>query len=144
MAARVVDLPEPVGPVTTTRPLCSMQSFLSTAGSGASNFSKSSKESTRRGVLRNTVPMPFCGFGELLGWQFASWLAAMPDTGRQIVEAGAHDGQLACDILTWLRDNRPEVLESLEYWILEPSARRRDRQMETLAEYSGRVRWFEG
>ena len=55
MAASVVDLPEPVGPVTTTRPLCSMQNFFSTAGSGASNFSKSSKERTLLGIWRNTA-----------------------------------------------------------------------------------------
>ena len=59
MAARVVDLPEPVGPVTTTRPRCSMANFFSTGGSGASSFSKSSKESTLLGIWRNTAPMPF-------------------------------------------------------------------------------------
>ena len=59
MAASVVDLPEPVGPVTTTRPRCSMQNFFSTAGSGASNFSKSSNESTLLGIWRNTAAMPF-------------------------------------------------------------------------------------
>src|SRR3989442_1301751 len=32
MAAKVVDLPEPVGPVTTTRPRWSMANFFSTAG----------------------------------------------------------------------------------------------------------------
>src|SRR5436190_20849390 len=38
-------------------------------------------------------------FGELLGFKLADWLAAIG--GRQIVEAGAHDGRLARDILAW-------------------------------------------
>ena len=61
----------------------------------------------------------------------------------QILEAGAHDGGLALDILRWLRATRPELLDSLEYWILEPSARRRQWQENTLREFSRRVRWFE-
>ena len=34
-------------------------------------------------------------FGELLANQFAEWLAPLPVQGRQIVEAGAHDGQMS-------------------------------------------------
>ena len=59
MAARVVDLPEPVGPVTTINPLCNMENFFSTAGSGASNFSKSSNDKTLLGIWRKTAAMPF-------------------------------------------------------------------------------------
>src|SRR5579863_10354473 len=83
-------------------------------------------------------------FGELLAWQFAEWLSAVPGKNRQIVEAGAHDGQLARDILNWLCGNRPELLASLEYWILEPSARRRQSQEKRLAEFGGTVKWFSG
>ncbi len=36
-----------------------MQNFFSTGGSGASIFSKSSKESTLDGIWRNTAAMPF-------------------------------------------------------------------------------------
>ena len=81
-------------------------------------------------------------FGELLAWQFAEWLPAIPGEAKQIVEAGAHDGRLARDILSWLRDNRPAMWNALEYWILEPSAQRRASQEEMLREFSGRVRWF--
>jgi len=52
-------LPEPVGPVAITRPRCNMQNFFSTGGSGASNFSKSSKDNTRLGICRKTAAMPF-------------------------------------------------------------------------------------
>jgi SAM-dependent MidA family methyltransferase len=82
-------------------------------------------------------------FGELLASRFGGWLAAMASGQRQILEAGAHDGQLARDILQRLKTRRPGVLDSLEYWILEPSIRRRQSQERTLAEFQGCVRWFE-
>src|ERR1041385_2152049 len=44
-------------------------------------------------------------FGELLAFQFAQWLHGLRSVNRsvRIVEAGAHNGQLAKDILSWLR-----------------------------------------
>lgn len=92
-------------------------------------------------------------FGELLAFQFAEWLGAerqRPRAGAglparfQIVEAGAHDGRLAADILDWFRRQRSELLGMLEYWILEPSLRRRRWQEKTLEEFRGRLRWFSG
>ena len=47
------------GLVLVTGPLCSMENFFSTGGSGASSFSKSSKERTLEGIWRNTAAMPF-------------------------------------------------------------------------------------
>jgi SAM-dependent MidA family methyltransferase len=82
-------------------------------------------------------------FGQLLACQSAAWLEELPPGQRQIVEAGAHNGQLASDILTWLRANRPAVLDSTEYWILEPSRNRRRSQEEKLGEFRDRVHWFE-
>jgi SAM-dependent MidA family methyltransferase len=82
-------------------------------------------------------------FGELLAGRFAGWLAALPGGQRQILEAGAHDGRLARDILQRLKTHQSHVLESLEYWIMEPSARRRQSQEEMLREFQDRVRWFE-
>ena len=84
-------------------------------------------------------------FGQLLAFQFAGWLQAevhSPQSTVHIVEAGAHDGQLARDILAWLQSNRPELLAQLEYWIVEPSVRRQEWQGETLREFAPRVRWF--
>jgi SAM-dependent MidA family methyltransferase len=88
--------------------------------------------------------------GELLAFQFAEWLdplnhassTASTGSGFQIVEAGAHDGRLAHDILSWLGGHRPGLFEKLEYWIMEPSMQRREWQRKTLDEFNARVRWF--
>src|SRR5208282_3959421 len=51
-------------------------------------------------------------FGHLLAFQFANWLQAeiqRPTSNVQIVEAGAHDGRLAGDILGWLQIHRPKL-----------------------------------
>ena len=84
-------------------------------------------------------------FGQLLAFQFATWLEEI--WTRQpsapifsLVEAGAHDGKLAADILAWLRSQRPQLLERLEYLILEPSARRQEWQRQTLKDFAN-VRW---
>jgi len=84
-------------------------------------------------------------FGELLAFQFAEWLDAeaggrKPEAG--IIEAGAHDGKLAKDILNWLQLNRPKLFGQIEYCIIEPSARRQEWQRETLKDFSPHVRWF--
>ncbi|MGH7979586.1 MAG: SAM-dependent methyltransferase, partial [Limisphaerales bacterium] len=83
-------------------------------------------------------------FGELLAFQFAEWLEEIhpPGSRRQLCEAGAHDGQLARDILTWLRSHRPDLFEQLEYSILEPSAHRREWQRDTLECFAGKIRWL--
>ena len=83
-------------------------------------------------------------FGELLAFQFAEWLEA--EVGSQksevsIVEAGAHDGRLAKDILSWLKLRRPALFERLEYRILEPSAQRQEWQRETLQEFLPHIHW---
>lgn len=84
-------------------------------------------------------------FGQFLAFRFAGWLAELPaDAGPlRIVEAGAHDGRLAKDILRWLRQHRTELYGRVEYCVVEPSARRREWQGETLQEFAGKVRWAE-
>jgi len=84
-------------------------------------------------------------FGELLARQFAAWLEDLPHRGKklQIVEAGAHRGQLAQDILRWLGANRPRLIERLLYILAEPSARRREWQRQNLLEFAAHVRWVE-
>src|SRR5712671_1954577 len=71
-------------------------------------------------------------FGELLAFQFAQWLEELPAGPVQLVEAGAHDGQLGADILGWLGQHRPELLPSIEYWLIEPSLRHAAWQKEKL------------
>jgi SAM-dependent MidA family methyltransferase len=82
-------------------------------------------------------------FGELLAFQFAQWLLECQSGTRpvQIVEAGAHRGDLARDILAWFRDHRPELFQRLEYLILEPSAPRKEWQSDTLGSFKN-VRWL--
>ena len=104
----------------------------------------------RRGDFYTSVSVGSL-FGELLAFQFAGWATEargeMVDAGcrmpAQIVEAGAHDGRLAADILGWLREQRGELFAALEYWIVEPSARRRAWQEKTLAGFASSVRWAE-
>ena len=85
-------------------------------------------------------------FGQLLAFQFAEWLETLnsqPST-LNLIEAGAHDGRLAKDILAWLQLKRPKLFGQIEYWIIEPSACRQEWQKETLKDFAPRVRWFAG
>lgn len=82
-------------------------------------------------------------FGELLAFRFAQWLEPWLAQGCpavHLVEAGAHDGQLAADILAWLKANRPALAEKLQYWIIEPSTTRQRWQRDKLG---ASVRWAE-
>lgn len=83
-------------------------------------------------------------FGELLAFQFARWQDGMANASGpfQIVEAGAHDGQLARDILKSFRQHEAIEFSRTEYWIVEPSAQRRSAQEKRL-ELFPNVRWFE-
>ena len=83
-------------------------------------------------------------FGELLAFQFAEWLEELrsAERGARIIEAGAHDGKLAADILTWLQFQRPKIFAQIEYCIVEPSPRRQQWQRETLKNFAPHVRWL--
>jgi SAM-dependent MidA family methyltransferase len=83
-------------------------------------------------------------FGQLLAFQFAGWLEPLPTNHRQIIEAGAHDGQLAVDILQWFQAHRPDLANSIAYSIMEPSARRRQSQQKSLGDAGlvVPVKWF--
>jgi SAM-dependent MidA family methyltransferase len=81
-------------------------------------------------------------FGQLLAYQFAQWWDGEFAEGKiQIVEAGAHDGRLAADILAWLERWRPDLLARLEYCLVDPSPARRAWQEETLHPWGRRVKW---
>lgn len=84
-----------------------------------------------------------CLFGELLAFQAAAWLSAQVGDRWQWVEAGAHDGRLAADMLAWLRRQRPALLERFEYWIVEPSSEHRACQRTRLEQFAGLVRWWD-
>ncbi len=80
-------------------------------------------------------------FGELLAFQFLEWAEAADETTVQWVEAGAHDGRLAADILGWIGDHRPAWRHRIRYVICEPSPVRRRWQEERLAPFAGCVEW---
>jgi SAM-dependent MidA family methyltransferase len=77
-------------------------------------------------------------FGELLAWHWGRLLLQRfpADQPVQIIEVGAHHGDLAADILAGLARHHPALLPRLAYWILEPSPARRQKQLETLQSFS--------
>jgi SAM-dependent MidA family methyltransferase len=81
-------------------------------------------------------------FGELLAFQFAEWIESSSPQAFRLIEAGAHDGQLASDILTWFRDQRSELFGAMEYTVVEPSPRRQAWQRSRLDKFAGQVRWL--
>ncbi len=82
-------------------------------------------------------------FGGLLARRFCAWMDGS-EAEWVIVEGGAHDGQLAADILGWVRRVRPDCLERMKYVILEPSVKRRGWQESKLGEWGGKVVWVDG
>ncbi len=81
-------------------------------------------------------------FGDLLAFQFAEWQETTSHpSGWVIVEAGAHDGRLAGDILAWLKEHRSDLFRELNYWILEPSLTRQRWQQSTLTAFVDKIRW---
>ncbi len=81
-------------------------------------------------------------FGELLAFRFASWVEQAGFPEFQLLEAGAHDGRLAADVLAWFKARRPDLLGKLEYLILEPSPRRQQWQKKNLKRFGAQVQWF--
>lgn len=77
-------------------------------------------------------------FGQLLAYFLAKQLAAI-EGQLHIVEAGANDGALAADILSWLAQNRPEIAEKLRYFVVEPIHELQERQREKLLSEKGSV-----
>ena len=91
-------------------------------------------------------------FGELLAFQFCEWLDEMglaagigTDTAPacHVCEAGAHNGQLARDILNWVHLQRPDLAPDFTYWIVEPSKQRREWQAATAGPFADHVRWID-
>lgn len=79
-------------------------------------------------------------FGELLAVFIAQvWRALGEPSDFAIIEQGAHDGQLACDMLDALQRRHPDVFRSLRLMIIEPDAPLREAQCKTLNAYASRV-----
>jgi len=85
-------------------------------------------------------------FGQLLARQFFQmWQTLGKPASFWIIEQGAHDGQLACDILNWCRNETPAFFETLRYAIIEPSVSGRSLQQKRIEEagFSRQVTWFQ-
>ena len=106
-------------------------------------YSRARGQSGARGDFITSVSVGSM-FGELLAFQFARWFEAErePVSKFQIVESGAHDGQLAFDILEALEDQESALSPHIEYWIVEPSPNRRAAQQVRLARFQN-IQWFE-
>ena len=79
--------------------------------------------------------------GVLLAWRFARWSRSLPPGPIQWVEAGAHDGTLAADILAWLSEFEPDLAGRLTYVIAEPTAALAARQRSKLSGFGPKVNW---
>jgi len=87
-------------------------------------------------------------FGSLLGRQFFQmWQLLGKPNPFWIVEQGAHDGQLACDILEWCRAQSPEepdFFDAIRYGIVQSSgAASIHQKCGPEAALVSRMTWFE-
>jgi len=71
-------------------------------------------------------------YGDLIGKQVEQmWQHLGKPSNFAIVEQGAHHGQFANDLLTWLHSFSPECFEASRYWFIEPNATLAKKQHET-------------
>ena len=103
-------------------------------------YERNLKQTGREGDFFTSVSVGSL-YGEILGLDFAHRLDAMTGKDLVLIEAGAHDGRLACDLLEYLREYQKEIFRRVTYVILEPSFHRAQKQFEMLAPYHGKVRW---
>jgi SAM-dependent MidA family methyltransferase len=84
-------------------------------------------------------------FGGLLARQFFQmWQLLGKPSPFWIIEQGAHDGQLARDILEWCRAETPEFLEVIQYGVVDTSGGSSFRQKNGVsAELAPYMTWFE-
>jgi SAM-dependent MidA family methyltransferase len=86
----------------------------------------------RRGDFMTSVSIgPL--FGAMLGRQFRQMWGLMDKPAPcHLIEQGAMDGQLAVDVLQYLRDRDPDFFEASRYLVIEPFPANQKRQRETL------------
>jgi SAM-dependent MidA family methyltransferase len=78
-------------------------------------------------------------FGAVLARGFAEMWGNSSDA-MTIIELGAGTGQLACDVLSAMRDEHPRLFDALTYLIVETSPAMRNRQREKLSPFANRIR----
>jgi SAM-dependent MidA family methyltransferase len=82
-------------------------------------------------------------FGQLLARQARQMAQLLNEPEFWIIEQGAHDGQMALDLLSSLRATDPVFFATLRYAIVEPSPAGREAQKRKLATFGAQVRWLE-
>ncbi len=83
-------------------------------------------------------------FGRLMATQFAEmWEKLGRPNEFKIVEQGAHEGDLARDVMEAARDSNPGFFEILRYAIVEPVPILKSRQTEALERFRHKVEWTE-
>jgi SAM-dependent MidA family methyltransferase len=81
-------------------------------------------------------------FGRLVAAQFIEmWESLGRADNFVIVEQGAYHGEFAQDVLGAVRERSPDFFSALRYWIIEPFPILRERQAETLRDFSEKLRW---
>jgi SAM-dependent MidA family methyltransferase len=84
-------------------------------------------------------------FGRLLARQFYQmWSRLERRDPFWIIEQGAHDGQLACDVLEWCRAETPDFFHAIRYAIVQHSGAARILQKcAPESDLLSRMTWFE-
>ncbi|MGA9768561.1 MAG: SAM-dependent methyltransferase [Blastocatellia bacterium] len=81
-------------------------------------------------------------FGAVLARAFAElWHELSDKQPLTLVEMGAGTGQLACDVMSALRDEHGSIFDGVNYVIVESSPAMRARQQQRLSEFGERVCW---
>ena len=81
-------------------------------------------------------------FGQLLAIQFAEIWERLGKIDRfAIVEQGAHHGEFARDVLEFSQQRSPEFFSAVNYRIVEPFPKLRDRQKQILQEFGDHAQW---
>ncbi len=84
-------------------------------------------------------------FGRLLGRQFLQmWEVLGKPDPFWIIEQGAEDTQLACDLLTWAREHVPAFFHAIRYAVIEEHEVTRSRQNEKILTegFAEKFVWF--
>lgn len=102
-------------------------------------YAKGSRQVGREGDFYTSVSVgPL--FGQLLARRFvAEWQQLGQPSCWRITESGAHDGQLAKDVLDAIACSEPDAWATLQYAIPEPLDSLRAAQSSTLKEHTARL-----
>ena len=84
-------------------------------------------------------------FGQVMARQFDEiWKSMGKPPQFSIVEQGAHNGQFANDVLSWIKQYSPALYEILTYWIIEELPSLRKLQQDHLAHWgSKKIEWLQ-